>query len=140
MKIYYSIQDHGDDEASAMFFDTERLAEWDNENCDGLGYGELILESIRMITSPQIITAISYYLIKMEYYHPGDSFPVKEFIERFLGGKLPKFSVKFDEEFYYIYAYGVCHYSQMDWSEEKGLHTSEEGCIELERKLNEVQK
>ena len=136
MKIYYTVQRVDDEACYVLFLDNQELALWDQMFCeDSLGYGELILESDSKITNSDTLTVIGYYLGKARH----DSFLRDKFLERFLPDGLPYFDVRFDEEFYYINVDGICHFRQWGWEDNKSC-TSIEGCVKLEKELNEEQK
>lgn len=112
--IYYNVESGGDGSVHANFFESEELAEWDDEH-DIEGWaepsvGSIIFESDSPISCTKDIITKELYLI--EHYFDGyneDNKEEKEFSNKFFPNGLPKFTVKTEEvedksdDYEYIY-------------------------------------
>ncbi len=146
MKIYYSIQDHGDGSASPLFVDNRKLAEWDQDHMDeGWGescWGELDIISESAITVKQLYSTIGYYLWKeLDGSWWGEK-NKKEFEAEFLLGGVPRFQVLIlhgDDGYYHVFVDGVRHYEERGWNRELSeFEISESGRLELQNKLDKL--
>ncbi len=144
MRIYWSIQDHGDGSASPLFLDSRKLAEWDQDHMDeGWGEpccGELDIISESSITVEGLRSTIGYYLWKElggSWWSEKDK---KEFEAEFFPGGVPRFQVLIlqkDDKYYHVYVDGVRHYKKRGWNRELSeFEISESGRIELQTELS----
>ncbi len=103
LTIYYSVNNGGDGSAYPVLFDTEKLAEWDQEHLQE-GWGEsctgtIVVEGENLSCS-DLTTKEGYYLeLLLEGYENSDE--VEEFKSEFFPNGLPEFIVKIIEPRHY---------------------------------------
>ena len=151
LTIYYSVQNGGDGSAYPSFMESRELAEWDQAHMYE-GWGEDCSGSITVKSESEIFCDInvatkeSYYLDKFLDYDP-DKDELKEFSNKFFPGGFPKIKIVIEDEDksnskYYIVINvndGKVVQKVYAWNKKlKKNQSSEEGRLELEKKINEA--
>lgn len=111
--LYYAISDNGDGSVSAIWFETQELAEW-YENNEDEGWGEpcasyITVESDSEIFCPELISAVGHYLELVEYWEDEllDCEKIRSFVKQFFPDGLPYLIVEIkDEEQYNVMSEG----------------------------------
>ncbi|KKN98999.1 hypothetical protein LCGC14_0142440 [marine sediment metagenome] len=133
--IYYSIEDCGDGSAYPRLFDTEELAEWNQNNLDqGWGEpctGEIVVEGKNMSCS-ELQTKEGFYLeLLLEGYENQEE--VQKFKDAFFPEGLPKFTVDIIDSLHYgIFVEGRIVHKSFAYPEKK---TNNKGIKRLEKIL-----
>ncbi len=107
--LYYAISDGGDGSVSAVWFETQELADW-YENNEDEGWGEpcasfVTVESDSDIVCNELRSAIGHYLELIDYWDEElvDCPKIKDFVKTFFPNGLPYLTLAIkDEEHYNI--------------------------------------
>jgi hypothetical protein len=102
--IYYSIRNGGDGSAYPYFYESEELAEWDQEHLmEGWGEsctGSVTIESDSdLILVREVITIKEYFEEEYLTYYGFDIDIAVEFVEQFFPEGLPKFPNTVENEY-----------------------------------------
>ena len=107
MKIYYNVHNCGDGSVRVNFFDSEELADWDEEH-QYEGWGESCASHIEVESkSPIVCEDVKNKLNYLVRLFDDESEYLDEFIQEFFKEGVPKFDVDIlDENYYGIYVKG----------------------------------
>lgn len=132
MKAYYSVTNGGDGSAYPHWYESQELADWDNDH-QSEGWGETCTGCIEFTGEALFdIQTKEGYLLDL-YLGKDDNF--EEFMEDFFPNDVPEFTVNIlDKNYYGIYFNNKLVHKEFQYPGE----TSEESMLKLKESLNQL--